>query len=103
MLVVQLRIFNVKMIIYIFLSKTSSAKKTGLPYYLLLVLHCTAAKKISITKKKLFVISILTYTSFISNYCPTVKAKTGEEVTKNRPSAGVVDKTLAEEYKVIIQ
>ena len=32
-----------------------------------------------------------------------MKAKTGEEVTKNRPSAGVAGNTLAEEYKVIIQ
>lgn len=31
----------------------------------------------------------------------TVKAKTSEEVVNNRPAAGILDKTLAAEYKVI--
>ena len=35
-------------------------------------------------------------------YCLAVKAKTVEEVIKNRPAAGVLDRALAEEYKVII-
>lgn len=31
----------------------------------------------------------------------TVKAKTSEEVVNSRPAAGILDKTLAAEYKVI--
>lgn len=34
-------------------------------------------------------------------YCLTVKAKTVEEVVKNRPAAGILDTALAVEYKVI--
>ena len=34
-------------------------------------------------------------------YCLAVKAKTVEEVIKNSPAAGVLDRALAEEYKVI--
>ena len=34
-------------------------------------------------------------------YCLAVKAKTVEEVIKNRPAAGVLDRALAEEHKVI--
>ena len=34
-------------------------------------------------------------------YRLAVKAKTVEEVIKNRPAAGVLDRALAEEHKVI--
>ena len=37
---------------------------------------------------------------FLSSYLFTVKARTSGEVLKNRPGAGVLDKTLATEYKV---
>ena len=33
--------------------------------------------------------------------CLAVKAKTVEEVIKNRPAAGILDNTLAVEYEVI--
>lgn len=33
--------------------------------------------------------------------CLTVKAKTVEEVIKNRPAAGILDRALAKEYRVI--
>ena len=34
-------------------------------------------------------------------FCLTVKAKTVEEVVKNRPAAGILDTALAAEYKVL--
>ena len=34
-------------------------------------------------------------------FCLAVKAKTAEEVIKNRPAAGILDNALAVEYKVI--
>lgn len=34
-------------------------------------------------------------------FCLAVKAKTVEEVVKNRPAAGILDTALAVEYKVI--
>ena len=34
-------------------------------------------------------------------FCLAVKAKTVEEVVKNRPVAGILDTSLAVEYKVI--
>ena len=34
-------------------------------------------------------------------FCLAVKAKTVEEVIKNRPATGILDNALAVEYKVI--